>query len=204
MAKGNRSNSKRNTEALREIVTKHKQELDAYKQFAVNRANNRKYSVHNIGQYLEGIDRYVADCRANNKPLTVAGFILHAFNVPSKSYYELKAGDKDHYIEEYIQTNNIDVDALPIIDGIPTYTDDNGEIIPLIPFSHLIEKCELLIQEQRETACSSLKGNPAGNIFLLKAQQGFEDQPQEPKELHQNLIIADGERAKDIIKLLNG
>ena len=63
---------------------------------------------------------------------------------------------------------------------------------------------ELVIQEQREAACSSNRGNPAGNIFLLKAQQGFRDQP-ETQQTNNTLTlnVATLGEAKDALKLLS-
>lgn len=195
------------TRAIQEANREYTELTNTCKAFAEARRNSRRYHVEMINDWMQGINDYVEGQRTHGKPLTVAGFCLKALGgMPTSSYYELMNGDKDHYLDEYIIANNIDIDSLPMVNGYPVYTDANGNDVTLMPFSELLKVVNLLLQEDREERClQSSKHNPAGAIFLLKSQHDFVETGNENKPVNQTLnIIADSERAKDIIKLLNG
>lgn len=199
MAKGNRSDSKRETSHLIANSERYKAELDSYKAYAEARRNSRKYTQPFINTLIDRGTNYFKEREEANKPYTVAGLIL-ALGIPQGTYFDMKEGMYDYLLVEYIDTNNI------------TIVEENNETILVnedgsinntayIEYSELLKKFDLMIQADREERClMSSKHNPAGSIFLLKSQQGLKED--EPKQVTQNLIISDKDRARDIIKLL--
>ena len=84
-------------------------------------------------------------------------------------------------------------------------TLESGETVFLCRLSEIIKSAELAVQQQREEACSSLRGNPAGNIFLLKAQQDFQDTPPDQRTTNNNTLvmnISTLDEAKEAMKRL--
>lgn len=182
-----------NTETIEEINKEFTVITERAKQYAMARRESWGCGVDSIQPLIDRLQEYTEKTLADGKPLTVAGYIL-ASGVPSSKFYDMKNGSYDHIIEEFKICNDLAPDT-------EQYITPDGEVIPLVPFSTVIEKCYLLIQEQRETACSSLRGNPAGNIFLLKAQQGFREE-ESPSTVNQTLVIADSEQARRALDLL--
>lgn len=195
----NRSNSRRETKHLIDNNARYKAELDSYKAYAEARRNSRKYSQPFVNTLIDRGTSYFKEREEANKPYTVAGLIL-SLGIPQATYFEMKDGNYDFLLIEYIETNNI---TIVEEDGEPILVNEDGSIndTACIEFSELLKKFDLMIQADREERClMSSKHNPAGSIFLLKSQQGLKED--EPKQVTQNLIISDRERAKDIIKLL--
>lgn len=182
-----------NTDNIRETVKEYNVITERAKRYAMARREAWGNGVESIQPLIDRLQEYTEKTIADGKPLTVAGYILAA-GVPASKFYDMKNGTYDHIIEEFKICNDLAPDT-------EQYITPDGEVIPLVPFSDIIEKCYLLIQEQRETACSSLRGNPAGNIFLLKAQQGFREE-ESPSTVNQTLVIADSEQARHALDLL--
>lgn len=186
------------TEVIESLNTKYSAEVEQYKFFAKQRRGRRKFTQEKLTQQYSALAEYVEECVEKKQPLTVAGAILKAdFN--EDAWYKAKSGEMDYLLEEYIAVNQVTDET--IIDGLPYHINQDGEAILLKPYSWLIQKIMLMIQEQREIACSSLRGNPAGNIFLLKAQMGFKEDSQ-PNTVNQTLVIADAEQAKKALEML--
>ena len=129
--------------------------------------------------------------------------MVRASGMGYDTYIRYREGKADHLLFEYMDLNNIPYD----MEGAEIQNAD-GEMVLLLRLSDIIKSAELAVQEQRETACSSLKGNPAGNIFLLKAQQGFQDTPTETRTTNNNTLvlnnIASLDEAREALKRLNG
>ena len=191
---------KRNTKNITEYNARYSEELDGYRAFAEKRRNNRVYKQEQLTGYVEKLKLYVEEKSKANKPFTVAGVLL-ALGLNSMTWSRFRDGEYDFLLEEYLQLNNItDNEILYDEDGLPFVLDNNRKVT-LIPYSVLYEKTMLMIQEEREEKCSSLRGNPAGNIFLLKAQMGFKEE-EAPQTLNQTLVIADRDKALEALKLL--
>ena len=189
MGKGNRTSSKRNTDAIRDLPTMYSEEIQRYRDYAEARKNSRMYTQESMSEYMDKANQYFNEQDRNGKPYTVAGLLL-ALDINKHSWSRISNGEFDYQLEEYLES----VDKLSTEnDGIPQ--------TPLIAWSDFAEKCSLKIQAQREEKCSSLRGNPAGNIFLLKAQNGFREDDS-PNHVTQNLVICDGEQARKALELL--
>jgi len=166
---------------------------------ARQREKQRKYNIEFMTRAAGLIGEYVERQRADHKPLTVAGMQLAADIMPS-SWNTIINGEHDAILYEYM-----DVHGIPYDEEGTIYTDpETGREVLLVRPSEVLKRFDLAIQEERESKCSSLKGNPAGNIFLLKAQQGFQDTPAESKITHNNLVIADREQAAKALALVMG
>ena len=116
--------------------------------------------------------------------------------VSSKIFHKARHGDFDFYMDEFMELNGYTDDDIEWIDGMP-WIDG----VLMIPYSEIMDYAILRVQEQREIACSSLKGNPAGNIFLLKSQNGLREEDS-PQTVNQTLVIADADKAREALKLL--
>ena len=125
--------------------------------------------------------------------------MIRASGFGGDTYYRYREGNADHLLYAFMDEHNIDFSQ----EGNEITLPD-GERVLLVRLSSLIKMAELSIQEQREEACSSNRGNPAGNIFLLKAQQGFQDQPG-TQQTNQSLTInvATTEEAREALNLLS-
>ena len=177
-------------------TTKERQQL--MKQAALEAAiNNKVYTPRDILNMASGCAAYIEDCQKNNKPMTVAGFIL-ASGVPAATWYEMRDGKKDSVVTLYMMKYNYTDD-----DGTPLYIDeDTGEAQQLVLPSDVVKNCYLVLQNQLEANCYNVKAhNVAGSIFGLKAQYGWRDDTQ-PQKLTQNLVICDAEQAKKALRLL--
>ena len=186
------------TEAITEMSQEYSKAVEQYKKFATARRGRRKFNQEKLTKQYQALAEYVAEKTDTRQPLTVAGAIL-ASDFNEDAWYKAKSGEMDYLLEEYIALNQVTEET--IIDGLPYHINSDGEAILLKPYSWLIQNTMLLIQEQREIACSSLRGNPAGNIFLLKAQMGFKEDNQ-PSTVNQTLVIADKEQAIKTLEML--
>jgi len=182
-----------------EYTETYSKELESYKNFAAHRRNNRKYTQEGMYKYLEQLQDYVDTQRALKRPLTIAGVLL-AFGTNRGFWSKAKNGEYDYLLEEVLQNNQITDDDIVECYGVPCFESDNGRI-PLISYSDFYEKTWLLIQNQLEENCYTNKGNPAGSIFGLKAQFNWQED-NTPQHLVQNLVIADGEQAKEAMQML--
>lgn len=174
------------------------QERSTITQSARNLAEKRRqkspYSVEKQGEFIKRLSDYVQTQQEAGKPLTVSGFIL-ASGIPSRTWYHMKAGDFDAMIEEYKITHDLPPET-------EEYTTEDGEVLSLIPWSEVIDRCYLIAQEERETACVAGKaGNVIGNIFLLKAQHGLTDQPEMVSQQTNIQIVADAETAMKALEM---
>lgn len=195
-----RTSGKNSTETISELNTRYTADINLYKEYAEKRRNNRKVSQEFGALIPERMAAYIEKQADTKKPLTIAGAIL-ALNIGKDTFYRIKNGDMDYITEEY-RTLHADEPILLDALGNEYITNPEGELIPLAPLSELLEKYVLLpLEESLQSNCMSLRGNPAGNIFLLKAQMGYKEES-EVKEVHQNLIIADREKATSILKML--
>lgn len=179
MGKGNRSNSKRNTEKIEKLPKMYSEEIQRYKDYAKARREARVFTQESLSEYMQKASDYFVGQDEKGKPYTVAGLLL-ALDIDKHSWSRISNGEFDYQLEEAL---------------------DNNQETPLIAWSNFAEKCSLTIQAQREENCSSLRGNPAGNIFLLKAQNGFREDDT-PSHVTQNLVICDGEQARKALELL--
>ena len=177
------------------------QELSEYGTFsetcrriAESRHANSPIRQEMLVEYMNRVEEYVEDCRRVGKPLTHAGFAL-ACDIGIDTWRRIREGQFDYVPEEFRILHNLPADA-------EEYITEDGEIIPLIPWSEVFKKCELLIQDQLESNCYTNKGNPAGSIFGLKARFDWRDDPEVPNHLTQNLVIADSNQARKALQML--
>lgn len=195
MAKGNRTHVNRDITAANGMCNEFVRELDSYKQLAEKRRAQRILRQEDAMSVLGKMTNYIEECKASNKPMTISGLNL-AVGVTSKVFSCARKGDYDYYLDEYMELNGYTDDDIEYRDGMPFIGD-----VLIVPYSELMDYAVLMIQEQREMACSSLRGNPAGNIFLLKAQNGLREE-ESPQTVNQTLVIADSNKALEAMKLL--
>lgn len=191
---------KRNTEKITTLAKLYREEVAGYKEYVEDKKRRRKYSQEMVGEAYNKILAYTDDCYKKKQPLTVAGVRL-AIGILQDAWIRARDGDLDYLLEEYIVDNNIqEQDIYYDDDNLPWYDGDNGPVL-LLPWSYLRKKADLLIQDQLERNCYTNKGNPAGSIFGLKAQFGWQED-NGPQHLVQQLVIADLDQAKKALAML--
>lgn len=152
------------------------------------------YSVAKQGMFIERLNEYVERQAERGKPLTISGFALAA-EIPLRTWEKMRNGEYDTMIEEYKMLNDLPSD-------LREYTTEDGEVMSLIPWSEIVERCYLLTQEQREEACVIGKaGNVVGNIFLLKSQHGLSDAPEQVVSQKNIQIVADADTALKALEM---
>ena len=196
--KGHKNHKPEELAALKATNAAHADQIAHYKEVAEQLAKVTKFGQDYALTLKENLERYIEDQQAQHKPLTIAG-MARASGLSYDTYIRYRDGEADHRLYMFMDINGISFDH----EG-ELYTLTDGREVLLVRMSELIKMAELVIQEQREAACSSNRGNPAGNIFLLKAQQGFRDQP-ETQQTNNTLTlnVATLGEAKDALKLLS-
>lgn len=194
MAKGNRNAKETKPIDYREVNKARQEITEAARNLALKCREKSPYAVDKQTLFMERLDEYVQKQAEEGKPLTISGFIL-ASKIPQQVWNKMKNGDYDGMIYEYKMLHDIPEDAEYV-------TNEDGEVLPLLPWSEIVGRCYLLTQEQREEACIVGKaGNVIGNIFLLKSQHGLSDQPDQIHTQNNIQIVADAEMAKKALEM---
>lgn len=206
--KGNRTKSRRDPTVIQSLSKQYSEDIDKYKRFAEARRNRVVYKQERTGEFYNNILTYLKDREENERPFTVAGLQL-AMGVPPEAYNRMCSGEYDYLFEQYIDINNIDIDTVnSYIDGMPVINQDFTDLqdleelkgaVMLIPYSFMMQKALLKIQEQTEERLY-LKGR-VGDIFALKAQHGWKED-EAPHTVNQTLVIASEEQARKAIESL--
>ena len=151
--------------------------------------------VEYTAELLQRIEAYERETMQEDKPLTMAGYIL-ASGLKKDVFYRVLNGDYDYVVEEYRALHNIPADV--------TAVESEGVVLPLIPWSDILQNCRLRIQQQLEENCYTVQRgvNPAGSIFGLKAQHGWREEDSAPHTVSNTLVIADAEQALKALKAL--
>lgn len=197
--KGNRTNSKRDSSVMVAASKQFGEDVRRYKEIAEKMRLARKFKQEQVFEVYNRLNGYIEEQRGNDKPLTVAG-VIRATGMSRTTWYEMAGGDYDYQLPQLIDT--YDLEATIDIDGIPAteaVIDGKKCTILLIPWSWLVEKAMLAIEEQTEERLYS-KGR-VGDIFALKAVHGWQEEPS-PQTVNQTLVIASPEQARDAIKAL--
>lgn len=177
------------------IAEERKKITESARKLAIAKRNNSPYTPLTQNNFIEKLSGYVEEQQVKGKPLTVAGFIL-ASGIPEKTWHDMKNGMYDASLEEYKILHEIPQDATE-------YVNEDGEVLSLIPWSELIGRCYLLLQQEREENCVAGKaGNVVGNIFLLKAQHGLSDMPQQVQSQTNIQIVANDNTAMKALEML--
>ena len=179
----------------KELQKERKKITESARALAIAKRNNSPYTPETQVTFIEKLSNYVEEQDRKGKPLTVAGFVL-ASGVPERSWYAMKEGTFDAGIEEYKLTHDIPLDA-------EEYITEDGEVLSLLPWSEIVNRCYLLLQQERETNCVAGKaGNVVGNIFLLKSQHGLSDMPQQIASQTNIQIVANSDTAMKALEML--
>lgn len=176
MAKGNRTDSRRETAHLQANNNRFKKEIDSYKQYCQNRRKNRVYTQERVTSLYDNLCRYIEEQQEQEKPLTVAGAILAA-GIDNSIWYRMKDGHYDYRLDEFLDVNGIDLDEAPVDEAGLKYCTVDGQKVLLTEYSEIIKRYMLLLQEQAEQRLYS-KGGKVTDIFALKALHGWQDSPQ--------------------------
>lgn len=176
MAKGNRTDSRRETKHLQENNSRYKQEIDTYKEYALNRKKNRVHTQEQVTVLYENLCQYIEEQRQQDKPLTVAGAILAA-GIDTSIWYRMKNGDYDFLLDEFLDLHDIDLDEAPVDEAGMKYGVVDGVKVLFIEYGEVVKRYMLLLQEQAEQRLYS-KGGKVTDIFTLKALHGWQDSPQ--------------------------
>lgn len=199
MAKGNRSDSKRNSEHIVALNKQFKEEIQGYKEFAENRRKNRTLRQEDLKSYHDKLFAYIDKCKAEDEPITRAGMML-ALGVDQTTFYRILGFEYDYRLYEYIDMNNVsDDDVFVDVSGYEAVRGVNGEVVLLIPYSEILQKAVLMLEEQTEQRL--YKSGKVGDIFALKSLHGWQED-EKPQTVNQNLIIASPEQARQAINLL--
>lgn len=188
-----------NLTGLQEASKARAERAEHYRKIAEQQAKVIKYGQEYAGTLRDNLAAYIIETQNHNKPLTIAG-LIRAAGVSADTYYRYRKGEADHLLYAYMDEHGISFDH----EGTEV-TDADGEKVFLCRLSEIIKQAELAVQQQREEACSSLRGNPAGNIFLLKAQQDFQDTPPDQRTTNNNTLvmnISTLDEAKEAMKRL--
>ncbi len=199
--KGNRTDSKRNTDTIQAYNRQFKEELDGYKEFARKRREYKTARQEECGEYYKRLVTYIEECKDKEEPITRADIILR-MGIGKDTYYNMKNGNLDYRLIEYIDTHNIsEADIYINRDSLPVTMIDNREIL-LIPFSELIEKGELLLEAEAERRLYT--SSKVGDIFTLKALHGWRDDSGTAQHIGtvNQLVIASESEARRAIELL--
>lgn len=194
MAKGNRNHKEIKPIDYAEVSKARAEITEAARKLAESCRARSPYSVEKQGLFIEKLENYVKEQMDSGEPLTISGFNLAA-GIPQRTWEKMRHGEYDTMIYEYKMLNDIPEDVTQI-------TNEDGEILSLLPWSEIVDKCYLLAQEQRERGCIAGKaGNVIGNMFLLKAQHGLSDQPEQIQTQNNIQIVADAETAMKALEM---
>ena len=158
------------------------------------------FKATDTGKMLNRIGQYFQQQEDNGKPYTRAGIIL-ALGICRSTYDRYLKGEMDYLIEEHILINQIDIEAcsrIQLEDGSEIPVDGAGN--PLIPFSQILQKALLKLEEQAESRLYG-KARP-GDIFTMK-QYGWTDE-RSPGTVNNTLVIATAEESDRALKMLYG
>lgn len=188
------------TDEVKNMSKAYNFEISKYKEYAQKRRDLRVYRQDQTKYVWDRMQEYIEEKRSKGKPLTTAGLLL-SIGFDKMMWKKARHGEYDYLLEEFIINNEITAeDEYLTEDNLPCVSVNGVEVL-LVPYSQLVEYADLVIQEQREEACSSLKGNPAGNIFLMKAQNGVRED-ESPSTVNNTLVVANSDRAEEIMKML--
>ena len=169
--------------------------MESARKMVIAKREASPFSPQKQGEFIERLENYIQEQKDANKPLTIAGFILAA-GINKMAWYRMKDGEWDAGIEEYKLAKGIPADA-------EQWVTEDGEVLSLKPWSEIIDYCSLLVQQERELGCVAGKaGNVVGNMFLLKAQHGLSDQPDQVQRQTNIQIVADAETAMKALEML--
>lgn len=188
-----------NFTGLQEASRDMAERVEHYRKIAERQSKVIKYGQPYAATLRDNLAEYITEQQNRGKPLTIAGMI-RASGFSMDTYYRYKKGEADHLLYAYMDGHGISYEQ----EGNEIITQ-NGEKVFLCRMSEIIKSAELAVQQQREEACSSLRGNPAGNIFLLKAQQDFQDTPPDQRTTNNNTLvmnISTLDEAKEAMKRL--
>lgn len=176
------------------IQTERSKITESARKLAEAKRANSPYRVEEQPIFVSKLSGYVEEQEKKGKPLTIAGFMLAA-GIPRRTWYKMASGEFDTMVEEFKLLRGIPEDA-------DEYVTEDGEVVPLLLWSDIVERCSLLAQQQREEACIVGKsGNVIGNIFLLKAQHGLSDAPEQVQTQNNIQIVADAETALKALEM---
>lgn len=145
------------------------------------------------------VAEYVQDCRQDHRPITVAGMIL-ASGVGRSTWARICRGELDYHLEAF--RDSFAPGQIINRDGLEFVRGDDGQELPLIKPSELMDQFYLMMQQQAEERLYSEKGKVT-DIFTMKAVFKWEDQPTAISDnRHQTLVIASAEEAQKAISLL--
>ncbi len=177
------------------ITNARKELMESARKIVKAHRESSPYAPQKQGEFIERLEKYIEDCKEKKEPLTIAGFILAA-GIHRRMWYKLKDGEYDAGLEEYKLACGIPQDA-------EEWVTEDGEVMTFKPWSEIVDHCYMLVQQERELGCVAGKaGNVIGNVFLLKAQHGFSDQPEQVQNQKNIQIIADAETAKKALEML--
>lgn len=199
--KGNRTDSKRNTDSIQALNLRYKEDISAYKEFARKRRENRTARQEDCLEYYNRLISYIKESEETGEPITRAGMILK-LGIGKDVYYRMKDGSLDYILYEYMDINNITESDIHINgDGLPVAMIDNREIL-LIPFSEMLEKSDLVLESQAESRL--YKSSKVGDIFALKSLHGWRDDSGSTHQIGtvNQLVIATEDQARRAIELL--
>ncbi len=159
------------------------------------------YSFEDTGKMIQKISNYFIICNENKKPYTRAGLIL-ALGICNDTFYRYLNGKMDHLLQEHIAINNIDLNECDrvVIDDLGTEIAIDSDGNPLVPFSDVLQKALLRLEEQAESRLY-WKGRP-GDIFTMK-QYGWTDE-NSAKTVNNTLVIASKEESDRALRMLYG
>lgn len=201
--KGNKSSSARETKHLKEYTRQLSAEQAGYRKFAEARRRNRRFTQEALLEFYDLMVEYVTEQIEAGEPLTIAGCCL-AMGIDTSCFYRMKAGDYDGRLVEFMSEHGIDEDAVEIDErGLPVVCID-GVKTAFIPYSELIKKYMLLLQEQCEKRLYSNKSS-VNDIFALRSLFGWQDGATVVNDNRQITLnkFASLEEAKDALKRLS-
>lgn len=190
--------SRINTTAITEAAKLYSDNKEKYAAVAQKMAEARKYSQLYTGELLERLTAHIDECAEKEKPLTISGMIL-ASGVSVRDWYRMRHGEYDYKFYEYTDMNDVNAMEHTYIAGVECAITADGRKVALVPYSHILEKAYLVVEQQTEERLYQ-KGR-VGDIFALKAKHAWNEEAS-PSTVNNTLVIATEEQARRAIDLL--
>lgn len=177
-----------------------------YQKYAESKRKHNRFNQERLTEIYGRMRDYVTKKQTAGEPLTIGGLQLSAgcnkmdFSRMRSGSYDWRTYQFQHYkgiAEADITSVHDDLINLDIL----YWTDEDGAMYILNPYSIITERFYMLIQEQLEALCYT-SNNPRGAIFLLKSAFGWSDNQPEVQIITGGIHVASKEEAQEALKTM--
>lgn len=196
----------KNSETFKMYNTWYSQDREQYRRFAESKRNQTVFKQERLTEVYDRGRAYIIEQQEKGEPLTVSGLQL-ACRCNRTDFKRMRHHEYDWRRYQFMDYKGIQEEDLQLVRDdlfnrdVEYWTDEDGVIYVMNTYSEVIEWFYLQIQKQLEIACYQNR-NPAGSIFLLKSQFGWDDKQQTRVEKTAPVHVATAEEAKNALKRL--